>query len=196
MDLARVDSPLGEIVLAVRDGKLVALEFECVPGSLARRFPGEPLVPSGDPAGIAGRVEAYFQGELRALEGIETDAGGTEFQRLVWRELVRIPVGERRSYSDVARAIGRPSAVRAVGAANGSNPIALVIPCHRVLGKDGSLTGYASGIERKKWLLDHEMAASPQGPLLRVRGAGSPPGEAGGASPPGWMNCPVSHSAF
>jgi methylated-DNA-[protein]-cysteine S-methyltransferase len=102
------------------------------------------------------RVEAYFEGELHALDGLAVEPGGTSFQREVWSALQRIPVGVTTSYSELAAAIGHPAAVRAVGMANSRNPIAVVIPCHRVVGRDGSLTGYAAGIERKRWLLRHE----------------------------------------
>jgi methylated-DNA-[protein]-cysteine S-methyltransferase len=98
---------------------------------------------------------------MAALDAIEVDTGGTPFQQRVWQELRRIPAGSTRSYSEVARAIGRPSAVRAVAAANGANPVSIVIPCHRVIGADGSLTGYGGGLHRKRWLLAHERRASP-----------------------------------
>ena len=88
--------------------------------------------------------------------GIAVDPAGTAFQREVWSALQRIPTGSTASYSDIAVAVGRPAAVRAVGLANARNPIAVVIPCHRVVGRDGSLTGYAGGLERKRWLLEHE----------------------------------------
>ncbi len=88
---------------------------------------------------------------------------GTSFQRDVWEALRTIPFGETRSYADIARAIGRPSAVRAVGAANGKNPLSIIVPCHRVIGSDGSLTGYAGGMERKQWLLQHELACIGRG---------------------------------
>jgi methylated-DNA-[protein]-cysteine S-methyltransferase len=158
MRAGRIESPLGEIAFVVRDGRLTALEFT------GRREGGAPAPETAD---VAARLEAYFQGDLDALEAIETDAGGTEFQRLVWRELRRIPVGETRSYKEIARAIGRPRAVRAVGAANGQNPIGIVVPCHRVIGADGSLTGYAGGIERKRWLLEHEGALQTADPAAK-----------------------------
>ena len=98
----------------------------------------------------------YFAGDLDALESVDTHCGGTDFQRRVWGALRTIAPGETRSYAALARQIGRASAVRAVGAANGANPIAIVAPCHRVIGADGSLTGYGGGVERKRWLLAHE----------------------------------------
>jgi methylated-DNA-[protein]-cysteine S-methyltransferase len=108
------------------------------------------------PRVIARRLEAFFDGDLAALDAIETESGGTSFQRAVWSALRRIPPGTTVSYGQLAARIGRPHASRAVGAANGSNPIAIIVPCHRVIGSDGHLTGYGGGIERKRWLLAHE----------------------------------------
>jgi methylated-DNA-[protein]-cysteine S-methyltransferase len=101
-------------------------------------------------------MKRYFAGDLAALGSITTHCGGTGFQRSVWAALRTIESGTTRSYSAVAQQIGHPAATRAVGAANGANPIAIVVPCHRVIGADGSLTGFGGGIERKRWLLDHE----------------------------------------
>lgn len=100
----------------------------------------------------------YFAGNLSAFKGLPLDLEGTGFQRSVWNRLLQIPPGTTRSYSDIAQAIGMPFAVRAVGAANGRNPVAIAVPCHRVIGKDGELTGYAGGVKRKAWLLHHENA--------------------------------------
>lgn len=99
---------------------------------------------------------AYFAGRADALAALPLDLDGTGFQMRVWRKLLEIPAGETRSYSDLAQAIGMPFAVRAVGAANGQNPVAVAVPCHRVVGKNGQLTGYAGGLKRKAWLLAHE----------------------------------------
>ncbi|WXB00325.1 methylated-DNA--[protein]-cysteine S-methyltransferase [Pendulispora brunnea] len=101
------------------------------------------------------QLNEYLEGKRQVFD-MPLRPSGTEFQRAVYRELLTIAFGETRSYSDIARAVGRPDAVRAVGAANGRNPIAIVIPCHRVIGKNGSLTGYGGGIETKRWLLDLE----------------------------------------
>ena len=101
-------------------------------------------------------LDAYFAGELGRLDEISWRTAGTEFQRSVWQALTRIPVGETRSYGELAAAIGRPKAVRAVGAANGANPVSIVVPCHRVIGADGSLTGYGGGLPLKRKLLEHE----------------------------------------
>jgi methylated-DNA-[protein]-cysteine S-methyltransferase len=101
-------------------------------------------------------LAAYFDGDVHALNPLVTEPRGTEFQRLVWAALRRIPVGRTISYGELAIIIGRPAAARAVGMANGANPIPVVVPCHRVIGADGSLTGFGGGINRKKWLLAHE----------------------------------------
>ena len=164
LEVAEFRSPIGTIMLAVRAGRLVALEFaERSPerrARLVRRFGDVELRAAADPAGVPGRLAAYFAGDLGALDAIEVDAGGTTFQRRVWDALGRIPSGETVSYQTLARRIGAPAAVRAVGAANGANPVGIVVPCHRVIGADGRLTGYAGGIERKRWLLVHEQASA------------------------------------
>jgi methylated-DNA-[protein]-cysteine S-methyltransferase len=101
-------------------------------------------------------VEAYFGGDLTAFDAVVVKTGGTVFQQAVWAALRAIPAGETRSYGQLAAAIGSPRAVRAVGLANGSNPVGVIVPCHRVIGANGTLTGYAGGLERKRWLLAHE----------------------------------------
>jgi methylated-DNA-[protein]-cysteine S-methyltransferase len=98
----------------------------------------------------------YFAGETAAIDGVAVEMNGTPFQKTVWAALRRIPCGTTISYADLARRIGEPSAVRAVGTANGANPVALIVPCHRVIGSNGSLTGYGGGLDRKQWLLTHE----------------------------------------
>jgi len=105
-------------------------------------------------------LSAYFDGDARALDSVPVDLTGTEFQQEVWAALRTIPPGRTLSYGDLAKKIGRPTAVRAVGAANGANPVSLVIPCHRVIAADGTLGGYGWGLERKRWLLAHEGALS------------------------------------
>jgi methylated-DNA-[protein]-cysteine S-methyltransferase len=101
------------------------------------------------------QLEQYFAGE-RVEFDLPLDMRGTDFQRNVWEALLTIPYGETRSYGEIAKQIGRPDRARAVGAANGSNPVSIIVPCHRVIGSDGSLTGYGGGLPRKRWLLDHE----------------------------------------
>jgi methylated-DNA-[protein]-cysteine S-methyltransferase len=112
------------------------------------------------------QLHAYFAGVLTDFE-IPMDMRGTDFQRRVWAELCEIPYGETISYGELARRVGNPQASRAVGLANGRNPVAIVVPCHRVIGADGSLTGYGGGLGRKVWLLEHE--AAHRGALSRLR---------------------------
>ena len=101
------------------------------------------------------QLDAYFNGQIKDFD-LPLDLEGTDFQKRVWNELLKIPFGKTKSYMDIARAIGDPKTIRAVGMANGSNKIAIIVPCHRVIGSDGSLTGYAGGMARKKWLLEFE----------------------------------------
>ena len=144
--------------------RLRALDWEDHEARMLRLLPahsglrGVVLVDGEPPLSIRRPLEAYFAGELGAIESLSVETGGTEFQRAVWAALRAIPAGETLSYGQLASRIARPSAVRAVGAANGANPVGVVVPCHRVIGADGSLTGYAGGVERKRWLLSHEGA--------------------------------------
>ncbi|HEV7358175.1 MAG TPA: methylated-DNA--[protein]-cysteine S-methyltransferase [Steroidobacteraceae bacterium] len=108
------------------------------------------------PSSVRQRLDAYFAGDLSAIDAIPVETRGTPFQREVWSALRRIPVGQTVSYGALARQIDRPKAVRAVGMANGANPVGIVVPCHRVIGADASLTGYGGGLARKQWLLEHE----------------------------------------
>lgn len=123
------------------------------------------MLPVSNPGGLTAALRGYFDGDLKAIEGLPVVMEGTAFQRAVWRALRQIPSGETRSYGQIAHKIGRPNAVRAVGLANGANPVAVVVPCHRVIGSDGSLTGYGAGIERKRWLLTHERCPTWGGKL-------------------------------
>ncbi len=162
---ARISTPIGALDLWAHDAALCAVAFDrSVADSerwLRRRFPDLETRESADPAGAATALAAYFAGRLDALDAIAVDTGGTPFQQSVWAALRRIPVGRTVSYAGLAAAVGSPRAVRAVGLANGSNPVAVVVPCHRVIGSDGSLTGYGGGLDRKRWLLAHEGAAAP-----------------------------------
>ncbi len=157
-----IESPIGKIQIVVADGKLCALDFEDYEARMRKllaRYRGEyRLVPKADSNGIGKRVRAYFDGDLAAIDGIEVDTGGTEFQQQCWLALRSIAAGTTASYGEQAKRIGRPKAVRAVGTTNGRNPVAIVLPCHRVIGADGTLTGYGGGLWRKQWLLRHEGA--------------------------------------
>ena len=163
----RIESPIGAM-LVVHDpqGRMRALEFadqESRMHQLLRLHYGTEghdfvLREQRTPASISDALARYFAGELEAIERIPTATAGTSFQRDVWAALRRIRVGTTISYGVLAQQIGRPKAVRAVGHANGANPISIVVPCHRVIGADASLTGYGGGIERKRWLLAHEGA--------------------------------------
>jgi methylated-DNA-[protein]-cysteine S-methyltransferase len=158
---AHVDSPIGALGVFARDGVLLALDFDdgdFARRAVARRFPDAEIVAAGRNAACVAALRRYFDGDLTAIDDVPADPGGTAFQARVWKALRRIPAGRTLSYGELARRLGNPSAMRAVGLANGQNPIAIVIPCHRVIGKDGSLTGYGGGLERKRWLLRHEGA--------------------------------------
>lgn len=162
LKILKVKSPIGVLYAAVSGNKLCDMDFSTRWAEKKRRlqlrFGDVAFEEVGDAARIAKKLEAYLGGDLDALDSIEVETGGTEFQRKVWRELRRIPVGATISYGELARRVGNPKASRPVGAANGRNPVAIVIPCHRVIGADGTLTGYASGVDRKRWLLAHEGA--------------------------------------
>ena len=167
--LDRMPTPIGVSLLVTDEhGLLRAFDFDDYEPrmiTLMRRHYGDtPLEAGAAPPAIRDAIERYFAGELTALEDIPWATAGTEFQRSVWAALTTIPVGQTLSYAGLANRIGRPKAMRAVGLANGSNPVALVVPCHRVIGADGSLTGYGGGLHRKQWLLDHEGAR--QGALI------------------------------
>ena len=117
---------------------------------------------AGDGSGaIIKALRDYIAGALEALDAVPVETGGTEFQRRVWRELRRVRAGTTLTYGELARRIGRPEAVRAVGLANSANPVSVVVPCHRIVGSDGGLTGYAGGLARKRWLLAHEGVSHP-----------------------------------
>jgi methylated-DNA-[protein]-cysteine S-methyltransferase len=158
----RIKTPIGPALLILDDqGRLWAFDWEDHEGrmlALLARFygPGLTLNAHRAPAAIRDPIESYFSGTIRALDSVACSLPGTPFQRSVWSALRKIPGGRTRSYRELAAAIGRPNAVRAVGAANSANPISVVIPCHRLIGSDGNLTGYGGGIDRKRWLLHHE----------------------------------------
>ena len=156
----QLDSPIGRLRLVATDEGLSHLLFD--------QQVGEDMDSDGDPAqaddhpvlvAATAQLEEYFAGERREFD-IPLDLTGTEFQRAAWSALAGVPFGETRSYRQQAEAIGRPKAVRAIGAANGRNPVPIVLPCHRIVGSDGSLTGYGGGLPIKEYLLNHEQAQS------------------------------------
>jgi methylated-DNA-[protein]-cysteine S-methyltransferase len=164
----QLDTPIGTLVVLTDALDRVRVvdwtDFEPRMHRLLRlRYGWDGMAPDARPAPSRARaaLEAYFGGDLHALASVETAAGGTAFQQTVWGALRGIPAGQTRSYAELAAVIGRPSAVRAVGLANGANPIGIIVPCHRVIGASGSLTGYGGGLERKRWLLEFEGALTP-----------------------------------
>ena len=161
--LERIPTPIGVALVAVDEtGALRAFDFEDYEARLRvlmRRHYGDMGFQQGrTPDAVREAMDRYFAGELDALDGLPWRTNGTLFQRRVWSALTTIPAGETLSYKGLAARIGSPSAMRAVGLANGANPVAVVVPCHRVIGSDGSLTGYGGGLPRKTWLLRHEGA--------------------------------------
>ena len=160
IELASVDSPIGTLTIAAHGSKVCLLHFggdaPHVRATLANWYPGASVEPGQDPGGAVRVLSRYFSGDLRSVDEIGVELHGTPFQTRVWNTLRTVPAGSTTSYADLARRVGAPSAVRAVGAANGANPVAVVLPCHRIIGSNGSLTGYGGGLERKRWLLEHE----------------------------------------
>ncbi|HTZ58354.1 MAG TPA: methylated-DNA--[protein]-cysteine S-methyltransferase [Acidobacteriaceae bacterium] len=159
----RLRTPIGEMAIVVDgEGNLRATDWvdhdPRMLGLLQRYYgaTGFRLDTAHDPCGVTTAIEKYFAGNLNAIDSLPVKTTGTPFQREVWHALRTIPCGTTISYGELARRIGRPAAVRAVGSANGSNPVGVVVPCHRVIGSNGTLTGYGGGIERKCWLLKHE----------------------------------------
>jgi methylated-DNA-[protein]-cysteine S-methyltransferase len=159
----RVRTPTGTMLLVTDDqGDLRALDWDDHAARMHRLLrlhygDGRTRLETRPGASDARRaLEAYYGGALSAIDALAVKTGGTDFQRQVWAALRAIPVGETMTYGRLAAQLGRPRAVRAVGLANGANPIAIVVPCHRVVGASGSLTGYGGGLERKRWLLQHE----------------------------------------
>ena len=144
---AYYDSPIGLIEVGGTDKAVTSLYF------VEERKAG--VESNAVCAEAVRQIAEYFDGKRQDFE-LPLDLSGTEFQRQVWTELTSIPYGQTVSYADLARAIGKPTAVRAVGAANGDNPVSIIVPCHRVIGRDGGLIGYGGGLARKEWLLRHE----------------------------------------
>ena len=150
-----IDSPIGRLLLGTDGEALVRIDMD-VPDRPPRDLENWTYDPAAGPLSeVARQLEEYFTGRRRVFD-LPIRMEGTEFQRRAWRMLMEIPYGQTRSYGEQAKRIGNPNASRAVGLANGRNPIPIVVPCHRVIGADGSLTGFGGGIERKRWLLAHE----------------------------------------
>jgi methylated-DNA-[protein]-cysteine S-methyltransferase len=160
ISLATTHSPIGELTVAARGSKVCLVHFGAVNTyvrtALARWYPDGRVEPGPDPGGVLNVLARYFGGDLASLDEVDVELHGTSFQQRVWLALRTITAGTTASYAELAGRVGAPSAVRAVGAANGANPVALVLPCHRIIGSNGSLTGYGGGLDRKRWLLDHE----------------------------------------
>lgn len=157
---AAVETPAGTLRIAARGTTVVACGFadhwDAITARVRPRFPGVAWT-EGDSA-PARALRAYVAGDLDALDGLAVDTGGTPFQQRVWAALRTIPTGSTWSYRDLAAAVGSDTATRAVGSANGANPVSVVVPCHRVIRTDGTLGGYGGGLDRKTWLLAHEGA--------------------------------------
>ena len=163
LTLDRFATPIGTALVAVDEaGVLRAFNWTDYEPQMrawiARRYPAAPLAVGLAPKALRSAFDAYFAGQTDALSAVPWAGAGTAFQQGVWRALCEIPAGETWSYAQLAARVGRPTAVRAVGLANGANPVALVAPCHRVIGANGTLTGYGGGLGRKQWLLAHEGA--------------------------------------
>lgn len=180
LNRATLATPIGQLLLVTdADGSIHAIDWQDYEARMlqlfARHHPGAPALRHAPaPASIRHALDAYFSGDTRAIDALPVATFGTEFQRAVWSVLRRIPVGTTCSYGQLARRLGRPSAVRAVGLCNGQNPIGLVVPCHRVIGASGALTGYAGGLLRKRWLLEHEgvqLSLEPSREQLRLTAA-------------------------
>ena len=177
ISFAQLESPVGPIAVAWRGRTVVALDMEeaserrswetgyramgpmdRMVRRLEARFGRVGLERANTRAPVVDALEAYFEGDVDALSRVSVDPGGTDFQARVWAGLRRIPVGRTTTYGELAASVGSPGAARAAGGAVGANPIAIIIPCHRVLGSDRRLTGFGGGLPRKRWLLEHEKA--------------------------------------
>ncbi|MCX5578869.1 methylated-DNA--[protein]-cysteine S-methyltransferase [Kaistia terrae] len=168
LTMETISTPIGDMRLAAdADGFLRAADFaDCddrLAALLQRRFgvEGFSLTPGKLAPAIGDAFAAYFEGEISAIDRIQVKTGGTAFQQTVWQALRAIAPGSALAYGRLAEQLGKPQSARAVGHANGANPFNIVIPCHRLVGANGALTGYAGGIHRKRWLLDHEARHAP-----------------------------------
>lgn len=161
----RLATPVGELlVIADSEGQLRTIDWtdhEARMRLLLDRYYGKgcyTLSPARDPGGLTKAMRAYFKGDIAIIDTLPVATSGTEFQSSIWQALRKIDRGTTITYAELARRIGKPKAIRAAGLANGQNPISIVVPCHRVIGSNGTLTGYGGGLPRKKWLLEHEGA--------------------------------------
>jgi methylated-DNA-[protein]-cysteine S-methyltransferase len=166
LEFDKYESPIGTILLVTNEGKLVSLDFAGYEARfeqlLTQRFGTTSCDRKEGLYGIPARVRRYFEDrDFAAFDDVDVETRGTPFQQEVWTTLRKIPAGRTWTYGELARYIGKPKGFRAVGHANSLNPIGIILPCHRVIGSDASLTGYAGGLHRKKWLLEHEGALSP-----------------------------------
>jgi len=161
------DSPVGRLLIAGDDdGALVSLDYEDYPERmqtlLESRFGACELRSASDPVGIIDRLGRYFGEGVDTFAEVPVNLTGTPLQVQVWQALRTIPSGGTRSYGQLAASLGKPKAARAIGHANSQNPVGIVVPCHRVIGSNGKLTGYAGGLQRKEWLLRHEREHDPR----------------------------------
>jgi methylated-DNA-[protein]-cysteine S-methyltransferase len=156
----RLEFELGKILLVTDGANLCSVDFsgyeERLMNLLRKRYASFELIETVNPQGFSDRLQAYLNGEFDAIDEIPVSPGGTLFQQTVWHMLRSIPPGQVITYSELATRIGKPTASRAVGMANSLNPVSIVLPCHRVIGANATLTGYAGGLDRKRWLLNHE----------------------------------------
>jgi methylated-DNA-[protein]-cysteine S-methyltransferase len=159
----KITTPLGPLwILCDEQFHLRAVEWEEHSDRMVQlldlhyRAEGYERVSVSNPDGLSTKMKAYFEGDLSIINALPSATAGTPFQREVWQALRAIPCGQVMHYGQLAELLGRPGAARAVGAANGSNPVSVVVPCHRVIGRNGTMTGYAGGVQRKEWLLRHE----------------------------------------
>ncbi len=155
-------SPIGRILFATDGQAVCSLDFSGyesrMQALLAKRYSNPEFQPKSDPLQLRARLEQYFDGRMNVFDDLAVNTGGTPFQEQVWKMLREIPSGHTWSYGQLAARLGRPQASRAVGRANGLNPVAIIVPCHRVIGASNALVGYGGGLHRKEWLLRHEGA--------------------------------------
>jgi methylated-DNA-[protein]-cysteine S-methyltransferase len=164
-----IPSAMGPLSALVTHKGLCGLEFDrrdrqaMLRDRISKWFPSSQIAESGDPLieRVKAWLENYFAGRFHQLEPLRLDLRGTDFERQVWDLLLDIPLGSTMTYGELARKLNRPNGARAVGLAVGRNPVGIIVPCHRVVGSNGSLTGYGGGLDRKRWLLEHECSAAP-----------------------------------